>query len=106
MRSNRGDGAVYTGVDLTAVYAVADRMSNTAELIDGAVGEHLARLAFDGGCAGRTHTARGAALRDGLDRLTAELTQWSRAATEIAVALRTCADRYGDAELYAAARIA
>jgi hypothetical protein len=34
------------------------------------------------------------------------LSQWSRASVEIAEALRAGADRYADAELYAAARIA
>ena len=70
------------------------------------MGDHLARLEFSGASAGRAHTARGDALRAALERLTAELSQWSRAAAEIAVALRAGADRYADAELYAAARIA
>jgi hypothetical protein len=96
----------HTGVDTAAVYAVADRFGAAAALIDGAVGDHLARLAFGGAGAGRAHTARGDALRSELDRLAAELSQWSRAAAEIAVALRASADRYGDCELYAAARIA
>jgi len=81
-------------------------LSAAAEIIDGAVGDHLVRLAFCGASAGRAHTARGDALRAGLDRLAAELSQWSRAAVEIAVALRTGADRYTETELYAAARIA
>jgi len=45
-------------------------------------------------------------LRVELERLAAEVSRWSRAAVEIAVALRAGADRYADAELYAAARIA
>jgi Excreted virulence factor EspC, type VII ESX diderm len=102
----RFDNRGHTGVDTAAVYAVAGRFAAAAELIDGAVGDHLARLTFGGPSAGRAHTARGDTLRAGLDRLAAELSQWSRAAAEIAVALRTCADRYGESELYAAARIA
>lgn len=94
------------GIDIAAVHAVADRLSAAAEIIDGAVGDHLARLAFSGASAGRSHTTRGDALRAGLDRLATELTQWSRAAVEIAAALRAGANRYTDTELYAAARIA
>jgi hypothetical protein len=95
-----------TGVDVAAVYAVADRLSAAAETIDGAVNNHLVRLAFSGASAGRAHTARGDTLRAALERLTAELSQWSRATAEISVALRAGADLYADAELYAAARIA
>ncbi len=102
----RFDNRGHIGVDTAAVYAVAVRFAAAAELIEGAVGDHLARLTFGGPSAGREHTARGDALRAGLGRLAAELSQWSRAAAEIAVALRTCADRYGESELYAAARIA
>jgi hypothetical protein len=96
----------HTGIDTAAVHAVADRLGTTAELIDDAVCNHMARLAFGGSSAGRAHTARGDALRGALDRLTAELSQWSRAAVEIAVALRASANRYADADVYAAARIA
>jgi hypothetical protein len=95
-----------TGIDVAAVHAVADRLGAAAEIIDGAASDHLARLAFGGASAGLSHTARGDALRAGLDRLAVELSQWSRAAVEIAVALRAGADRYTDTELYAAARIA
>ena len=66
----------------------------------------MARLAFSGAGAGWAHTERGDALRIQLQRLTAEVTQWSHAAAETAAALRAGADRYADAELYAAARIA
>jgi len=95
-----------TTVDVAAVYAVADQLSAAAEIIDGAVSEHLARLSFSGASAGRAHTARGDTLRAALERLAVELSQWSRATTEISSALRAGADRYADAELYAAARIA
>ena len=91
-----------TGVDVSAVYAVADRLSAAAETIDSAVINHLARLAFNGASAGRAYTARGDTLRAALERLT----QWSRATAEISAALRAGADHYADAELYAAARIA
>jgi len=84
---------------------LADRIDAATELIDDAVA-NLARLTFGGALAGLAHAARGDALRGGLDRLAAELSQWSRAAVEIAVALRAGADRYAEADLYAAARIA
>jgi hypothetical protein len=93
-------------VDVAALRAVADRFSAAADLIDGAVDNHLAGLTFGGAAAGRAHVASGDALRAGLGRLAGELSRWSRAAGEIAVALRIGADRYADAELYAAARIA
>ena len=68
--------------------------------------DHSHSGSIDPSSAGRAHTARGDALRAALDRLTAELSQWSRAAVEIAVALRASANRYADADVYAAARIA
>jgi hypothetical protein len=92
--------------DAAGVHTVADQLGATAEILDRAVGDHLARLAFGAAGAGRAHTARGDALRAQLDRLTAEVTQWSRAAVETAAALRAGADRYADADLHAAARIA
>ena len=112
MRPDSGKSFASTGfdtgssIDVVGVHAVADRIGAAADLIDDAVANHLARLTFGGSSAGRAHTARGEALRAGLDRLAAELSQWSRAAVEIAVALRAGADRYADADLYAAARIA
>jgi hypothetical protein len=92
--------------DSQAVSGVADQLATAAEVIDAAVGNHLAALSFGGASAGRAHTARGDALRVELERLAAEMSRWSRAAVEIAVALRAGADRYAEAELYAAARIA
>ncbi len=92
--------------DSPAVNGVADQLGAAAELIDGVVGNHLAALTFGGSSAGRAHAARGDALRVELERLAVEVSRWSRAAVEIAVALRTSADRYDEADLYAAARIA
>ena len=93
-------------IDVPATHRIADQFGAAAELIERAVSDHLARLAFSGSSAGRAHTGRGDALRVELERLAAELSQWSRASVEIAAALRASADRYADAELYAAARIA
>lgn len=94
------------GIDVAAVFSVADQVHAAAELIDDAVTDHLARLTFAGANAGRDYTARGDALRAALDRQMAELSRWSRAAVEIAVALRASAGRVADADRYAAARIA
>ncbi len=49
----RPDSVNSAGIDIAAVYAVADRFSAAAELIDDAIGNHLTRLAFGGACAGR-----------------------------------------------------
>jgi hypothetical protein len=97
---------VATGVDVAAVYAVADQLSHAAEMIDDAVANHLTWLAFTGALAGRAHTARGDALCSAMERLAAELSRWSLATAEIGAALRAGADRYADADVYAAARIA
>ena len=90
-----------TRVDTAALHAAAQRFDTAADVLDGAL---LSRLQFRGSVAGRVHTAHGDALRSELDRLATGVTQWSRAAEEVAAALRVTADRYGDAELRAAAR--
>lgn len=76
-----------------------------ADLVDEAVRTHLTGLRFDGAVAGRVHTARGDALRLAVDDLAHRLRQWSRAATEIAVELRSCADRYVEVDAVGAQRI-
>lgn len=90
-----------TRVDTAGLRAAAHRFDAAADVLEGAL---LNRLQFDGNVAGRVHAARGDAVRSALDQLAAGMTQWSRAATEVAAALRLAADRYGDAELRAAAR--
>lgn len=102
------DGKSYAGsaIDVAAVLAVADRISSAAELVDDAVVNLLSRLTFCAARAGRAYSQHGEALRTGMDRLGADLSQWSRAAAELAVALRASAVRYADAELSAAGRIA
>ncbi|OSC23826.1 hypothetical protein B8W69_22875 [Mycobacterium vulneris] len=95
-----------TQIDVPAAQRVANQFAMAAEFIDRAVSDHLSRLAFGGANAGREHAARGDALRVELERLVAQVSQWSRASAEIAAALRSSAERYADAELYAAARIA
>jgi hypothetical protein len=109
MRFDRGVRPVTivrTEIDVPATHRVADQFGAAADIIDRALGDQLGRLEFGGAGAGRAHTARGEALRVQLERLVGQLGQWSRASVEIAAALRAGADRYADAELYAAARIA
>lgn len=89
-----------TRVDCVGVRAAAQRFDASAEVLGGIP---LNRLRFDAHAAGRAHTAHGDAVRAALGRLTGEVTQWTRAAQEVAAALRVTADRYGDAELRAAA---
>ncbi|MCV7347319.1 type VII secretion target [Mycolicibacterium rhodesiae] len=92
-----------TRVDCGGLRVAAHHFDSTAEVLDGALRGQLSRLHFDGAMAGRMHVAHGDAVRAALDRLAAAMAQWSRAAAETAVALRVTADRYGDAELRAAA---
>lgn len=109
MRFDRGvrpTTVVRTEIDVAATYRVAQQFGAAAEIIDRALSDQLARLSFSGAVAGRAHTARGDALRGEVQRLVGELSQWSRVSYEIAAALRASADRYADAEVYAAARIA
>ena len=95
-----------TTIDVAAVHAVADRFGAAAGILDNAANGSLAGLSFGGAAAGRAHAGRGDALRCRLDRFADDLRQWSRAAGEIAAALRAGAGRYADTERYAAARIA
>lgn len=109
MKSVGGTRSVAVGrtqIDAPATLRVANQFAMAADFIDRAVSDHLGRLAFGGPAAGRAHTARGDALRVEVARLVALVSQWGRASAEIAVALRSSAERYADAELYAAARIA
>jgi hypothetical protein len=93
-----------TRVDCVGVRAAAQRFDAAAGLLDGALRAQLSGLGFGGHVAGRVHGAHGDAVRSALDRLTAGMAQWSRAAEEVAAALRVTADRYGDAELRAVIR--
>jgi hypothetical protein len=93
-----------TRVDTAAVHAAAQRFDAAADALDGALRIPLSRLGFDAAVAGRVHAAHGDAVRVAMDRLVAGVNQWSRAAREVATAVRVTADRYGDAELRAALR--
>ncbi len=92
-------------VDVGAVRAIAREYESAALIVDGAVQTHLSDLAFGGACAGRAYVAHGVTLRAALDDVVASLRQWSRAASEVAVALRSSADRYQDADARAAGRV-
>ncbi|OBJ46334.1 hypothetical protein A5653_05550 [Mycobacterium colombiense] len=102
----RPEAIAGTQIDVPAAHRVANQFAMAAEFVDRAVSDHLSRLSFGGAVAGRAHAARGDALRAELERLVAQVSQWSRASAEITAALRSSAERYADAELYAAARIA
>ncbi|BBX48281.1 hypothetical protein GCM10009641_06740 [Mycobacterium cookii] len=92
-------------MDAATVRAVADRFDDTAHRIDAVVRIHLGGLTFDGATAGRAYAGQGDAIRFALHRLSAELTQWARATAEVAATLRASADRYSEADQYAAAGI-
>jgi hypothetical protein len=92
-------------VDVAALHAVARQYEAAADIVDAAVRTHLTGLVFDGAAAGRIHVARGDALRAAVDHVVDQLGQWSRAAAEIAAALRASADRYAEADANAASRV-
>jgi hypothetical protein len=92
-------------VDVGALRAAAIEYESAAQLVDAAVRTHLSALAFDGGAAGRAHTAGGDAVRLAVDDVVSALRQWSRAASETAALLRDSVDRYADADLAAARRV-
>jgi hypothetical protein len=92
-------------VDVAAVHAIARQYEAAADIVEGAVRTHLSGLVFDGAVAGRMHVARGDGLRTAVDQVVGQLRQWSRAAAEIAAALRASADRYAEADARAARRV-
>jgi hypothetical protein len=95
----------FARVDVAALHAVARQYQAAADIIDGAARTHLSGLMFDGAAAGRGHVARGDALRTAVDHVVDQLSHWSRAAAEIAAALRASADRYTEADASAARRV-
>ena len=95
----------FARVDVAALHAVGRQYEAVADMVDGAVRRHLTGLVFDGAVAGRAHAARGDALRAAVDHVADQLRQWSRAAAEIAAALRASADRYAEADAGAARRL-
>ena len=89
-------------VDTAAVRAIAREYDTGAAIVDEVVHRHLGEVEFGASSAGRAYAAHGDAVREALAGLAVSLRQWSRAATEISVALRAAADRYEDADARAA----
>lgn len=94
-----------TRVDLGTLRAIAREYETAATIVDDAVRNRLDHLAFGGAAAGRAYLGHGEELHRALRDVVASLRQWSRAATEIASALRASADRYVDADDRAAERV-
>ncbi|WP_328351842.1 type VII secretion target [Mycobacterium sp. NBC_00419] len=92
-----------TRVDTATAHAAAQRFSAAAELLETAA--HPGGLRFCGSTAGRAHTASGDRLHAALEELRVHLAQWSRAAEEVAAALRAGAQQYAEAEMRAAAAL-
>ncbi|WP_167105771.1 type VII secretion target [Mycobacterium sp. DL592] len=90
-----------TRVDTAAAHAAAQRFTAAAQLLETAA--RTGGLSFSGSTAGRAHAASGERLHAALDEVRVQLAQWSRAAEEVAAALRAGAQQYADAELRAAA---
>lgn len=86
-------------VDTVSARAAAQYYDNAAYTLENAVTAHLLRLGYSAQTAGYRYGASGDAIRIAMDRLAAAVTQWSRAAAEIAVVIRTEVDRYVAAEL-------
>jgi hypothetical protein len=88
-------------VDVGALLAVADEYQAVADAVDTVARTQLAQLRFGGATAGRTHVARGEAVRIAVDGIADQLRAWSRASAEIAATLRTTARRYEEADVRA-----
>ena len=92
-------------VDPAALQAAALRMDTAADNVLGILRANLADLRFDAAMAGSDYAAAGAGVREVLDRLVADMTQWAVAARETGAALRVGADWYADAESRAVAAL-
>ena len=82
-------------VDAAALRGIADRFDSIAQTLAGAA---RAGTGFGGATAGRAHVPDGEALRRGLDRLAGEVTDWARAAGEIAIGIRCGAIEYTESD--------
>jgi hypothetical protein len=92
-------------VDPAALQAAALRMDTAADIVLGILRANLADLRFDAAMAGSDYAGAGAGVREVLDRLVADMTQWAVAARETGAALRVGADWYADAESRAVAAL-
>ncbi len=91
-------------VDPAVLRDVARAYDSVADTV-AAARKHLARLTFDGAVAGRSHTARGEAVRRSVDQIDVALRRWSAVNDEIAAALRVTADRYAESDARAGRRL-
>ncbi|MEW5813311.1 MAG: type VII secretion target [Actinomycetota bacterium] len=94
-----------TGVDVGALREVARAYEHAAEIVAGSVRDHLRTLTFGGATAGRAYVAQGEILQGALRDLTNAVSEWSRAAGEVASALEVSVVRYVDADERAAGRV-
>jgi len=92
-------------MDVAEVRGVAGEFDGSAGSLDAMGGDRLSALGFGGASAGRAYVARGDSLRAAVERITDQLSAWSRASAEISTALRASADRYQDSDQRAAARL-
>ncbi|BBZ24255.1 type VII secretion target [Mycolicibacter hiberniae] len=92
-------------LDAAALCSVADHFDTTAAAMDTATRIRLGGLTFGGATAGRDCFGAGEELRRALHGWVPELIRWSRAATEIAAALRAASARYRQVEVLAAERV-
>jgi hypothetical protein len=92
-----------TRVENRAHHIAAQRFNESADILETAAQGQLGGLQFNGATAGRQHTARGDALRWAVNRLAAEIFQWSRSSAEIAAVLVSVASGYAAADERASA---
>jgi len=94
-----------TGVDAGMLRSIAREYEAVAAMVEGAARNQLSALVFGASTGGRAHVAQAEELRGALDGVVSALRQWSRAAGEVAAALRASAARYADADERAAGRL-
>jgi hypothetical protein len=91
-----------TSVDLALMHAAADRIDAAADLLQDVVDTQLRALRFDGTAAGRAHRADGDAVCAAVRGTVAGTARWTRAARDLACALRAGAQAHAGAEQQAA----
>jgi hypothetical protein len=94
-----------TAVDAEALHAIAREYETVADMVDAAARDRLGALTFGPSTGGRAYVAHAAELRGALDGVVSALRQWSRAAAEVAAALRGSATGYDGADARAAGRL-
>jgi hypothetical protein len=94
-----------TSINVAGVRGVAGEFDSVAEELQKAI-QQLRGLSFGGASAGRWHTAKGDAVRDGLREVVTHLENWQRTNTAIAEQLRATAQRYADRDAKNKARVA